>query len=62
MCESVTPHTKAFELHLRNTGKNQRQVGKVMSLMAVRCIDGKQQGLIRYGSRGQKGENRAKIF
>lgn len=53
VCESVTPHTKAFALHLYiYIWNNQRQVGKVLSLMAVRSMHGKQQSLIRCGSRG----------
>lgn len=28
MCESVTPHTKAFELHLRSMGKKSKAGGE----------------------------------
>lgn len=41
MGERVAQHTKAFGTHLRSTRNNQRQVRKVMSLMAVRRMDWK---------------------
>lgn len=59
VCESVTPHTEAFALHLYIYifhiyiyGTIKGVCVKVLSLMAVRSMDGKQQSLIRCGSRG----------